>query len=233
MLIRIRTAQIRSVFRVWTGTNFLIKPGRTKTRAQKKTAQKTGKQVRKSSSYYLQWIEMWRYDSSHIMKISFRRWWTTNSPTKKGTNLQWRRDHLVLTLRRWHMLAIQSLVVKILFTSDKPLLKKRIMENPKSWLQNFLFGSCSVFILNIEFTSWDCIWKGLKNFFRIWLCRHYPGLARTVKMQVDEWGFLYNCTYIIILNIRYYIRQYRHRCLFILSHKLIDQQCVWIYSPTI
>lgn len=39
---------------------------------------------------------------------------------------------------------------------------------------------------------WDCIWKGLKNFFRIWLCRHYPGLARTVKMQVDKWEFLYD-----------------------------------------
>ena len=71
--------------------------------SKEKTTQKTGKQVRKSSSYYLQWIEIWRYDSSHIMKMSFRRWWTTNSPTKKGTNLQWRRDHLALTLRRWHM----------------------------------------------------------------------------------------------------------------------------------
>ena len=81
MLIRIRTAQIRSVFRVWTGTNVLMGTGRTKTRAQKK--KQLGKQVRKSSSYYLQWIEIWRYDSSHIMKISSRRWWTTNRPTKK------------------------------------------------------------------------------------------------------------------------------------------------------
>ena len=92
--------------------------------------------------------------------------------------------------------------------------QKRIMENPKSWLQNFLFGSCSVLILNIEFTSWDCIWKGLKNFFRIWLCRHYPGLARTVNMQIDEWGLLYDA--IILRLYQYYIydiiiRQYRHR----------------------